>query len=64
MARNLGYCGTRSVVGKAAADRLCGRTVPDGIDMDHLADQELVANIAAEEAVCDDCEDRRCEDKS
>lgn len=63
MARNLGYCGTRSVVGKAAADKLCGRTLPDGIDMDHIADQELVAGIVAEEAVCEDCTNHQCEDK-
>ena len=54
--RDLGYCGTRAVVGKDAADGIYQRRIPGNIDMDFVPDQDLVAQIVREEEACEVCE--------
>lgn len=54
-ARGLDYCATRALVGADAADEMFGRRLPAGIDMDHLADQDMAAAIVAERAACEAC---------
>lgn len=55
MDRNPGYCATRSVVGKAEADKMFGRELPSGLDMDQPGDEAMVAKIVEEEDRCDAC---------
>lgn len=53
--RRLDYCAVASLVGRKGADKLFGRELPPGFDVDQRGDEEMVTAIVLESEDCYEC---------